>query len=570
MDQDYYSILQVAPTAEKEIIEAAYKRLALKYHPDHNSSPDATERMKAINQAFEVLSDPVKRAQYDFFRNRREEAAAASETSAPPHDNASSTKSSPPPDSTPPPNPPPSSPPPRRPDVKYCQFCGSDVPTKNVTLYQNVGMLIMRRETRIHGDFCKSCIGPYFWRMTLITAVLGWWGIISAIVTPFFLINNIIAYISVLTLPSTIPTSGKPKRSKTPLVAIATTVVLVGFAWLALSSNQRGVSNQSPNVASSNSGGQASIAVQPTDPLSSFTQINPTEKEFCGPDAVFRSGPGNQYQVLDNAQAYAPYKIYATNGQWYYAGRDNSGNDYFISRNNECAVVPTQMPPTNVADSSVRTGNNPPSWANSLVRIPERLMVVCTTTANIHDGPGYGYSVVSDTSDDTRWRVYGYVGDWFYLGNSAVGRDLFLNRTALCEANDKTSNTGTNPNSNNGSNRPSVTPTVSLGADASQVISMAAHPIPVCAPYGQARSDPNSSARVVQSIAKDGKFFVDGKVGEWYRGNANSDELGLSLYIRGTDLCVQPDPLSGCDDFLYSRWRNGKSEGYARPCSPQH
>lgn len=65
---DYYAILQVSPTAEKEVIGAAYRKLAQKYHPDTNKSPEAEEKMKRINAAYEVLSDPDKRAAYDATR----------------------------------------------------------------------------------------------------------------------------------------------------------------------------------------------------------------------------------------------------------------------------------------------------------------------------------------------------------------------------------------------------------------------------------------------------------------------------------------------------------------------
>ena len=65
---DFYGILQVHPKAEKEIIDAAYRRLAFKYHPDLSQVSDATERMKQINTAYEVLSDPVKREAYDAAR----------------------------------------------------------------------------------------------------------------------------------------------------------------------------------------------------------------------------------------------------------------------------------------------------------------------------------------------------------------------------------------------------------------------------------------------------------------------------------------------------------------------
>jgi curved DNA-binding protein CbpA len=65
---DYYSILQVHHRAEKEIIDVAYRRLAAKYHPDVSQVSNAEERMKQINIAYEVLSDPVKRAAYDAAR----------------------------------------------------------------------------------------------------------------------------------------------------------------------------------------------------------------------------------------------------------------------------------------------------------------------------------------------------------------------------------------------------------------------------------------------------------------------------------------------------------------------
>jgi len=75
-DTDYYQILQVDADAEPEVIEAAYRRLARKYHPDVSRSPEAARRMKEINTAFEVLGDPGKRSDYDRRRARQAEAHA--------------------------------------------------------------------------------------------------------------------------------------------------------------------------------------------------------------------------------------------------------------------------------------------------------------------------------------------------------------------------------------------------------------------------------------------------------------------------------------------------------------
>jgi molecular chaperone DnaJ len=62
---NYYAILGVSQYAKYREIKAAYRRLALKYHPDRNNSPVSENSIKIINAAFEVLSDKDKRRQYD-------------------------------------------------------------------------------------------------------------------------------------------------------------------------------------------------------------------------------------------------------------------------------------------------------------------------------------------------------------------------------------------------------------------------------------------------------------------------------------------------------------------------
>ena len=63
--KDYYEVLGVPRGATKEEIKAAYRKLALQYHPDRNKSPGAEERFKEISEAYAVLSDDEKRRQYD-------------------------------------------------------------------------------------------------------------------------------------------------------------------------------------------------------------------------------------------------------------------------------------------------------------------------------------------------------------------------------------------------------------------------------------------------------------------------------------------------------------------------
>src|SRR5438132_13854568 len=73
---DYYEILQVHGAAEPEVIQAAYRRLSLKYHPDVYHGADAQQRMALLNAAYAVLGDPAKRASYDAQRGGRRAASA--------------------------------------------------------------------------------------------------------------------------------------------------------------------------------------------------------------------------------------------------------------------------------------------------------------------------------------------------------------------------------------------------------------------------------------------------------------------------------------------------------------
>lgn len=66
-NKDYYEILGIDRDADKDTIKKAYKKLALKYHPDVNDEPDAEEKFKQLTEAYAVLYDDTKRKQYDLF-----------------------------------------------------------------------------------------------------------------------------------------------------------------------------------------------------------------------------------------------------------------------------------------------------------------------------------------------------------------------------------------------------------------------------------------------------------------------------------------------------------------------
>ncbi|MBP3038922.1 molecular chaperone DnaJ [Bacillaceae bacterium Marseille-Q3522] len=65
--RDYYEVLGLSKGASKDEIKKAYRRLSKKYHPDLNKEPGAEEKFKEVKEAYEVLSDDQKRAQYDQF-----------------------------------------------------------------------------------------------------------------------------------------------------------------------------------------------------------------------------------------------------------------------------------------------------------------------------------------------------------------------------------------------------------------------------------------------------------------------------------------------------------------------
>ncbi len=72
MTTDYYRLLEIDPEASPEVVDKAYKALMFKYHPDRQPPERrdwATEKVRELNSAYQVLSDPIKRRNYSM--NRR-------------------------------------------------------------------------------------------------------------------------------------------------------------------------------------------------------------------------------------------------------------------------------------------------------------------------------------------------------------------------------------------------------------------------------------------------------------------------------------------------------------------
>jgi DnaJ-class molecular chaperone len=73
----FYKILQLAEIADQEIISTVYRKLAQRYHPDVDKSSEAARKMAEINDAYNTLRDPEKRAKYDaWLASRRDRRAA--------------------------------------------------------------------------------------------------------------------------------------------------------------------------------------------------------------------------------------------------------------------------------------------------------------------------------------------------------------------------------------------------------------------------------------------------------------------------------------------------------------
>jgi DnaJ-class molecular chaperone len=92
---DPYRVLQVLASAEQEVVHAAFRALALKYHPDRDASPEAQRKMLALNAAYALLRDEAARAAWDRAQARSGSSAgrpASASVPPPPRSNAAGTR----------------------------------------------------------------------------------------------------------------------------------------------------------------------------------------------------------------------------------------------------------------------------------------------------------------------------------------------------------------------------------------------------------------------------------------------------------------------------------------------
>jgi len=79
-----------------------------------------------------------------------------------------------------------------------CQVCGNMRMIKYVVFRRNVGMLFERQTYSLQAALCRSCMHTSFWEYTYKNLLLGWWGMISALITPIYFLFNLVVYTTAL------------------------------------------------------------------------------------------------------------------------------------------------------------------------------------------------------------------------------------------------------------------------------------------------------------------------------------------------------------------------------------
>jgi hypothetical protein len=142
----YYAILEIAATASASDIKTAYRRCAMELHPDRNKSPFATRDFQLLVEAYAVLNDPSARARYD--TSTIETTQRQCEPTA------------------------------EIPTPIECSMCAKVTAQPRYAIFYEVkSFVVLTRRTAIQGVLCSGCAEKRALHATVITWVLGWWGL---------------------------------------------------------------------------------------------------------------------------------------------------------------------------------------------------------------------------------------------------------------------------------------------------------------------------------------------------------------------------------------------------------
>jgi hypothetical protein len=142
----YYALLEVQFDASAHEIKSAYRRLAKIHHPDVNTAADGGHKFRAINEAFDVLSDPDARARYDsesITNEDRKRSAGPRETI----------------------------------DPITCDSCHQVTAQPRYVMFRYViSVILATYRNPIQGMYCSACARKAAWKANIITGLFGWWG----------------------------------------------------------------------------------------------------------------------------------------------------------------------------------------------------------------------------------------------------------------------------------------------------------------------------------------------------------------------------------------------------------
>ena len=157
----YYAILGLAPGADINAIKTAYRSRAMTVHPDRNASGRAREEFQRLAEAYAVLRDVVRRAEYDTTGREclDDDDAMALDGSVP----------------------------------IACSGCGSVTAQPRYVAYHTVrSFLIWAKTGRLEGIFCRVCADRAAVRASIISWLWGWWSLPGLLLTPLALLRNLL------------------------------------------------------------------------------------------------------------------------------------------------------------------------------------------------------------------------------------------------------------------------------------------------------------------------------------------------------------------------------------------